>query len=391
MKSRTNRRVSAGLALVAALGACSAGVGEDEGGEEAVERVAGVDRVVLGAEALADLRLTFETAEIRELVPSLEVPAEIIADPDRVAIIGSRVSGRIVEVMHNVGDVVAAGTPLVLLESVDAGSAAADYAAATARAVARSAAARASRLFEDRIVSERRVEEARADLRAAEAEEAAAAARLRTFGVPLPLPEGAELGRVTLSSPISGTMVARSASTGQWVEPSDQLAEVMNVERLWLHASVYERDIRHIEVGQPVLVDVRAYPGEVFQGTVQLIEATLDESSRSAGIRVVLPNADRRLKPGMFATARVTGTHAHEPELLLAISIAAVQEVDGHTSVFVRDDEGGFTLRRVHLGEQAGNFVEVLNGLTEGDEVVVNGSFVLKGHLLRSTLGEDEH
>ena len=116
MKLRMNRRVSTGLALVATLGACSAGGGEEEGTEEAVERIAGVDRVELGAEALADLQLTFETAQIRELVPSLEVPAEIVADPDRVAIIGSRVSGRIVEVMHNVGDAVPAGAPLVVIE-----------------------------------------------------------------------------------------------------------------------------------------------------------------------------------------------------------------------------------------------------------------------------------
>ena len=134
---------------------------------------------------------------------------------------------------------------------------------------------------------------------------------------------------------------------------------------------------------------MRAYPGEVFAGTVELVEATLDESSRSAGIRVVLPNADRRLKSGMFATARITGTHAHGPEELLAIPSAAVQEVDGHTSVFIRDGGGGFTLQRVHLGEQAGDFVEVLNGLREGDEVVVNGSFVLKGQLLRSSLAEE--
>lgn len=392
MRSHMIRYILPGFLLVAALGACAEDGGSEDGADEAVERVAGVDRVVLGAEALADLQLTFETAQVRELVPSLEVPAEIVADPDRVAIIGSRVSGRIVDVLHNVGDVVEAGTPLVVLESVDVGSAAADYTAARAHAeAARSASQRADRLYEDRIVPERRVEEARADLQAAEAEEAAAATRLRTFGVPLPLPEGAEAGRVTLSSPISGTMIARSASKGQWVEPSDQLAEVTNVEALWLLGSVYERDIRHVEIGQPVLVEVRAYPGEVFAGTVQLVEATLDESSRSAGIRVVLPNADRRLKAGMFATARITGTHAHEPELLLAIPTAAVQEVDGHTSVFVRDGGGGFTLQRVHLGEQAGSFVEVLNGLSEGDEVVVNGSFVLKGQLLRSSLGEDEH
>ena len=392
MTFRMLRHAGTSLLLVVTFGACGGTGGVEESAEEGAERVAGVDRVVLGAEAIADLQLTFERAQIRELVPSLEVPAEIVADPDRVAIVGSRVSGRIVDVLHNVGDPVSSGSPLVVLESVDVGSAVAEYTAASAQAdAARSAAERASRLFRDRIVSERRLEESRADLSAAEAAEAAAATRLRTFGVPLPLPDGAELGRVTLSSPISGTIVVRGASAGQWVEPSDQLAEVMNVQELWLLASVYERDIRHVEVGQPVLVDVRAYPGEVFRGTVQLVEATLDESSRSVGIRVVLPNADARLKPGMFATARITGTHAHDPELLLAIPIASVQEVDGHTSVFVRDDQGGFTLQRVHLGEQAGTFVEVLNGLSEGDEVVANGSFVLKGQLLRSTLGEDEH
>jgi len=387
----TSNRILVAAVLLTALGACGPEGSSEEGMEEGEERVAGVDRVVMSVEAMEDLSLTFATAEIRELVPSLEVPAEIVADADRLAIVGPRVSGRIVSVLHNVGDEVPTGTPLVVLESVDVGSAVADFKSAAAQAeAARSAAARAARLFEDQIVSQRRVEETRAAEQASMAAAEAAATRLRTFGIALPLPEGAELGRVTLNSPITGTIVTRGASVGQWVEPSDQLAEIINVEELWLLASVYERDIRHVEQGQPVLVDVRAYPGEVFPGTVQLVEATLDESSRSAGIRVVLPNADRRLKPGMFATARITGTHAHDPVLLLAIPTSAVQEVDGHTSVFVRDDQGGFTLQRVHLGEEAGDLVEVLNGLNEGDEVVVNGSFVLKGQLLRSTLGEDE-
>ena len=378
-------RIVIAAVLLTALGACGPGGSSDEGMEE------GEERVVMSAEAMEDLRLTFATAEIRELVPSLEVPAEIVANADRLAIVGSRVSGRIVSVLHNVGDMVPTGAPLVVLESVDVGAAVADFKSANAQAeAARSAAARAARLFEDQIVSQRRVEETRAAEQTSVAAAEAAATRLRTFGIELPLPEGAELGRVTLDSPIAGTIVARTASVGQWVEPSDELVEVMDVEELWLLASVYERDIRHVEEGQPVLVDVRAYPGEVFSGTVELVEATLDESSRSAGIRVVLPNADRRLKPGMFATARITGTHAHAPVLLLAIPTSAVQEVDGHTSVFVRDDQGGFTLQRVHLGEEAGDLVEVLNGLNEGDEVVVNGSFVLKGQLLRSTLGEDE-
>jgi len=392
MLFQKNRRGRIGAALLLLwVGGCSGADMGGEGGEEAAERPGSVDRVVLSAAALADMSLTYATAEVRELEPSLVVPAEIMPDPDRVGIVGSRVAGRIVEVRRNVGEAVSAGEPLVVIESVDVGVAVGDYTAATARAeAARRALDRATRLVEDRIVSERRFEEARAAAEEATAEEAAAATRLIAFGVPVPLPEGADLGRVALSSPLSGTVVDRSASVGQWVEPSEQLAEVMNLEELWVIASVYERDIRHVSVGQEVLIEVRAYPGETFPGTVALVESTLDESSRSATVRVVLPNADRRLRPGMFATARIRGTHAHQPASLLAIPAIAVQEVDGHTSVFVRDDEGGFTLKRVHLGEQAGELVEVLNGLDEGEEVVVNGSFVLKGQLLRSSLGEDE-
>lgn len=381
-----------GIALALATTGCMGGGPSEEGEEEGTERVAGTDRVELSPEALAGIELTYAVAEITELVPSLEVPAEVMPDPDRVALVGSRVSGRIVDVLVNVGDPVRAGQPLVVLESVEVGTAVADYGAAVARAaVARSAAERAARLYEDRIVAERRLEEAQGDLRTAEADETAAATRLRAYGLTVPPSPGSELGRVTLRSPIAGSVISRTASVGQWVEPAEQLAEVMNLDELWLLGAVYERDIRHVEVGQPVLVDVRAYPGEVFPGTVDLVEATLEASSRSATIRVVLPNPDQRLKPGMFATARVTGTHAHEPEQLLAIPTAAVQEVDGHTSVFVRIEEGVFVLQRVHLGEQAGERVEVLNGLSPGDEVVVAGSFVLKGQLLRSTLGEEGH
>ncbi|MDE3005760.1 MAG: efflux RND transporter periplasmic adaptor subunit, partial [Gemmatimonadota bacterium] len=172
------KRLLAAALLLAGLGACGPGTSSEEGMEEGEERVAGVDRVELGAEAMADLSLTFATAEIQELVPSLEVPAEIAADPDRLAIVGSRVSGRIVAVMHNVGEEVSAGAPLVVLESVDIGAAVADFKSANANAeAARSAAARATRLFEDRIVSQRRVEETHAAHEAATAAAEAAATR----------------------------------------------------------------------------------------------------------------------------------------------------------------------------------------------------------------------
>ena len=111
---------------------------------------------------------------------------------------------------------------------------------------------------------------------------------------------------------------------------------------------------------------------------------------KTVKVVVALANPGHRLKPGMFATARIIGTRANESRRMLAIPWAAVQEVDGHPAVFVREGERAFELRRIHTGERAGDLVEVLNGVKVGDEVVADGSFLLKGELLKSTLGEEE-
>ena len=361
--------------------------GEEPMEEEAIELS---DRVALTSEALESLRLEYATAEERVLSPSLAVPAEIMPIPDRRAAVGARVPGRVLRVLVNVGDSVRAGTPLLVLESAAVGQARADLVAADARqAVAKRAHERADRLLSDRVTSERAVEEALGALQVAEADVEAARTRLRAFGAEDHATED-DPSRVILRSPLRGTVVTRAASAGQWIEPSDLVMEILDLDRLWLLASVYEREMRSISDGQEVDVELRAFPGEVFTGSVESVAPTLDERTRSVAVRVVLPNSDHRLRPGMFATARIRDTHAHEPRQLLAIPWSSVQEVDGHPAVFVRVEDGVFELRSVHTGERAGPDVEILNGLSPGETVVAEGSFLLKGQLLRSTLGEDE-
>lgn len=351
----------------------------------------GADRVSLDPSALTSLDLTYARAEVRELVPTLEVPAELMPVPDRVAQVGARVSGRIVDVMVNVGDPVSRGEPLLVLESAEVGRAWADL--VSTRAVERVAARSRDRqraLLGSRVTSVRAVEEAEGAWEVADAELRAALTRLAALGVYDPGPPPVDPARVTLTSPVSGVVTARSALQGAWVEPSDVLIEVVNLDQLWLEASVYEQQMRFVDVGQAVQVEVRAFPGEVFEGSVSRIPGVLDERTRSIGVRIVLANQEHRLRPGMFATARIQATHPHEARTLLAIPWSAVQEVDGHQAVFVRVGEGEFELRTVHTAERAGEYVEILTGLELGDEVVANGSFLLKGQLLRSTLAEEE-
>ncbi len=351
-----------------------------------------VDRVLLDKVGLAALRLTYAKAEIRELSPSLEVSAELIADPDREAEVGARIAGRVMSVPASVGDVVAKGAPVVILESPDAGKARSEWISAGARAeVARSAWLREKDLLEKNVASRKDLEEAEGAHRIAEADLAAAKTLLASLGIPeSEASRSKDPAQVVLRSPIAGTVVSRTAHIGQTVEPKDTLIEVIDLDKLWLSASVYEKDMRLVAKGKPVQIGVRAYPDEVFKGIVDRVGDTLDEKTRTVAVRVILENPGHRLKPGMFANARIEGAHDHPSRPMLAVPWSAVQQVDEHNAVFVHAGERGFELRRVHTGERSGDLVEVLNGLQEGDEVVTNGSFLLKGVLLKSTLGEAE-
>jgi cobalt-zinc-cadmium efflux system membrane fusion protein len=378
------------FSTIAGLAACTPEGSEPE--EEAEEREGIGDRVEFAAEALAHVDLSYAKATETELLPTVEVSAELMPIADRRAEIGLLVPGRIVSVHVNVGDVVAKDAPLLVVESPDVGKARAALISASARRnVAKKAFDREQQLLADRATSRREFEEAEGAFKTANAEYRAALALLATLGVPNgSVGEMAEAGRVELRSPLAGTVVARNAHVGRAVDPAETLLEIVDLDELWLLADLYEHDIRLVAEGQPVQVEVRAFPNRTYQGQVDVIPGTLDETTRSVKVQVDLLNPDHHLRPGMFATARIQGVHDHPPQRMLAIPASAVQVIDDRPAVFVREEEGVFELRRIHTGERVGELIEVVNGLDPGDEVVATGSFLLKGHLLRATLGEDE-
>ncbi len=367
---------------------------EEPSQEEVVETVP--DQVVLTPEAFASSNLQFETVATRTLHPSLSLAAELRANPDRFAQVGPRVAGRITRMHVRIGDRVRKEDPLVTVDSAELGRARADHMSAVARErIAKRAWERETGLFKARATSSREVQEAEGAYQATQAELKAARTILLTFGVPeaeleAGMEQGASPSAITLRSPIAGAVVNRSASLGQNVDSKDTLVEIADLSEVWVIGKAFERDLALIKSGQNVLVEFPSYPGERFKGSVLHVGDVLHERTRTAEVRVVLQNGDGRLKPGMFATAFVEGAHGHEEKAALAMPHAALQEVDGHLGVFVRLDERRFAFRRVHIGEQAGEEVEILNGLSAGDVVVTDGSFLLKGELLKATLGEEE-
>ena len=368
---------------------CQPAEPESTGDEEVEESLP--NRVALTTEALTSLELTYATAEMMELGPTVDVPAEVVPDPDRHAEIGARVAGRIVDVFVNDGDHVGPSDSLLAIESPEMGQAWADLVAARAgERVARRALDRQAQLLEGRVTSVRSFEEAEGAWEIASADLRAARTRLAALGVTGAVEPPDDPARVVLRSPLAGTVTDRMASRGAWVGPADILLRVIDLDEVWLEASVYEQKMRYVEVGQDVQVEVRALPGELFFGRVDRIDGVLDEETRSIGVRVSLANEGGRLRPGMFGTARIRGRYVEEARTLLLIPAAAVQEIDGGLAVFIRVDEGVFEVRRVHTGRRDGALIEVVAGLEVGDEVVADGSLLLKGQLLRSELAEED-
>jgi cobalt-zinc-cadmium efflux system membrane fusion protein len=293
-----------------------------------------------------------------------------------------------VRVLVNLGDSVRPGSPLLELESAEVADAHADYLAAEARtAVAMRAAERARGLLASRVTSQRAVEEAEGELQIAEAERDAAQSRLLAYGTD-PASRDAP-GRVTLTSPIRGGVVKREVHVGEWIEPGDAVIEIIDLDELWLVGALFERDLRHAQVGQRAQVDVRALPRERFAGTVVHVGETLDEANRTAALRVVLANPGHRLRPGMFATARLEA-EVESGARVLAVPVAAIQQLDDRNFVFVPSAENTFSVRWIQLGAREGDWVEIVDGLSSGEQVVVGGSVLLRGQLLRGTLGEEE-
>lgn len=349
--------------------------------------------MTLTSAQLANAGIAYATAEARREIGVLEATAQIEPAADRVAKIAARVPGRVIAVHVSPGDRVASGQILVVLDAPDVGQAKADYLAAlTTAALARTTATRERQLFERRVSAEREWREADAAATRAEAAMDAAENRLHSLGV-----EDSELdalrterhytATMPLRSPLAGVVAERDAAAGQMVEPAHALVTVMDLREVWTLVDVYEQNLAQIRVGQSVDVTSKAYPNDTFAGKVASVGAVIESQSRSAKVRVVLPNPRERLKPGMFATVRFQGMiRTATPQVYVPSS--AVQRDGKRTIVFVPEREGVFRARVIRVGQETTDWVEVIDGLSAGDRIVTVGAFLLKSELRKGELGE---
>ncbi|HEY0133335.1 MAG TPA: efflux RND transporter periplasmic adaptor subunit [Nannocystis sp.] len=323
--------------------------------------------------------LKTQDAAITAISPVVYVTGVMEFDEQRIAAVGSRISGRVKEVRVIEGTKVKPGDTLATMESAELGKAQADIFAVKARAqYADTDEERKKKLLSEGIASIRSAELAAQESKITDAELRAAKQRVQALGGSA---SGKSLGVMALTSPIEGDVVKVHVFRGQAVEPSYTAFTIADRRSLWVRLSVFEGEVGNIRVGDPVEISAQVTPNEFLTGTVTFISTVLDAANRSAEVRVVVPNEDGKLRVGQAVNARIKPSAASKSAL--AVPRLAIVQVDGKPTVFVAVDDTGVVPKPIELGVQGADLVEVTSGLNPGDRVVIEGVFALKSELFR--------
>lgn len=348
------------------------------------------DRVVLSPEAMKNAGIQVITLKAESLPETIRATANIAHNQDRSFHVTPRVRGRVVEVYASIGSAVSVGSSLALLESTELGEARAEHAKAVALLdLAKSNVEREKRLFEQKISPQKDLLAAQAEERRAEVEVRMLHEKLRLYGLSDGEINGSNAApsRYLVRAPGPGVVIEKEVTQGEVIEAGKKVFTISDLSTVWVLLNIYEKDLAKITRGTSVKIQTESYPGEIFAGKVAYIGDVLDPQNRTVSLRVEVPNPNRRLKPGMFATAEVVTGGASAKGIVIPSS--AIQKIEGKPVAFVQQGDGSFAKKELQLGKEMSGRVEVKSGLKEGDQVVTEGSFTLKSELLKETLAED--
>ncbi|MEP6706626.1 MAG: efflux RND transporter periplasmic adaptor subunit [Pyrinomonadaceae bacterium] len=193
---------------------------------------------------------------------------------------------------------------------------------------------------------------------------------------------------VGVPSPASGTVTSRSTNPGEVIEANKELLRITDLSSVWVVGQVYEKDLARVHVGSGASVTSDAYPGRIFRGHVSYVDPRVDPATRTAQVRIELANPGLVLKIGMFvniAFATIGGAENTLP----VVPASAVQNINSQQTVFVgTSDPNVLVLRPVRLGPESNGFYPVLEGLTVGERIVTEGSFLLRAEWLKLHAGQ---
>jgi Cu(I)/Ag(I) efflux system membrane fusion protein len=322
--------------------------------------VPGLVPITLEPERLQLLNIRTGIVQKHSLGAMLHLVGYVTPDETRLANIQVRFNGWVKKLfIDQTGQRVQAGDPLLSVYSQDLYQAEQDF------IVARNATTRVA------------TDQSLADMRKQLFE--AARQRLHLLGVPAEELQRLDTARVAASelvirSPFTGYVLEKSVVDGQYIGPDLSLFSIADLSDVWVLADVYEQDIAAVKTGQKASMTLTAFPGQSLDGTVAYVYPTVSEQTRTLKVRLQFSNPSMQIRPGMYADVTIEPSAGNE---VLAISRDAVMDGGETQYAFVVHDGKHFEPRLLKLGRASDNYVEVLSGLKEGEQVVTSANFLI--------------
>lgn len=358
---------------------------KNEGGEDEAPKT-----VSMTPEIQKQHGVVVAVAKQERLADAISVTGKVEVNGDRIAHVSSRIPGKIAAVSASLGDTVASGQVLVMLDSVELDEAINRYRQSKAKlSLAKNNLERVNALVEKKIAARKDIHQAETDYQMTSSELHADQERLALYGLSPASLDGPGHTRQLLPvrAPIGGVITEKHAIVGELADPAKNLYTVADLSSVWVMVDINEKDLAKVRKGQEAIVKVGAFPDLGFPGRIGHIADMVDDATRTVKARIEVKNTDRKLKPEMFASVELALPADAPP--VLAVPEDALQELEGRKVVFVTANGTEFEPRPLELGRASGGQVEVLGGLKEGERYAVKGGFLLKSELKKGELGEE--
>lgn len=332
----------------------------------------------LTAEQVLAAGIEIAEASPRQMSTAVTFPGEIRFDEDRTTHVVPRVGGVVEAVKVELGQAVKKGQVLAVIASQQVSDQRSELSAAQRRVeLARLTLQREKTLWEDKISAEQDYLLARQASQEAEINLSNVRQKLSAIGAGHNLSAG---NRYELVAPFDSVVVEKHLGIGEVVSESTNAFTLSDLSRVWATFGVTPKDLSRVVAGKLVKVtapDLNA----MVDGKIGYVGNLLGEQTRTATVRVTLPNPEGAWRPGLFVSIDVT---ADQVNTAVTVPEASIQTIEDKPAVFLRNPEG-FQLQPVKVGRRDGGYVEITDGLAAGTQVAAAGSFILKSELGKSS------
>jgi len=349
------------------------------------------------------LKIRFESSEstlkagVITAVPSfgkspagLNVLSRVSYNQNSLVRITPLAAGVVQKVFADLGDFVSKGQLLVQIVSPEIARAKSDYLSSLANEKLKELVFKREKgLVEKKISSQQEYEQALADFQMADNTSMMTRQQLLNYGLTEEQIQEVERTRSSSSglqvlAPFSGTLIDRNAVIGEAANPGDMLFSLVDLTSMWLELSIPEDSLRILKVGDLLEATFNALPETVIRGQITWLSSSIDEQSRMMKARALVLNKDLLLKHGMFGQAKILPKQTLRG---LQVPTSALQRHNGNPFIFVKLANDLYELRRVDLGGQNSEIIEIVEGILPHEEIVVSRSFTIKSEFLKSRLG----